>query len=49
MKYIANKTITRHQYPKAAVVIRKGKTYSKEQVDAMPSWYLSDSYLTEVK
>ena len=46
MQYIANKTVTRYLNSKSTVIIQKGKSYSKEQVDTMPAWYLTDGYLT---
>ena len=48
MQYISNKTVTRYLGSKTTEVIKKGKRYNQELVDRMPSWYLTDNYLTKV-
>lgn len=48
MKYIANKTVTRHVHGLSKVTLEKNKLYTKEQVSLMPAWYVTD-YMSEVK
>ena len=47
MQYRANKTVTRYLPGKpGVVVVKKGKTYSQEQVDRLPAYYLKDEILS---
>lgn len=47
MQYRANKTVTRYLPGKpGVVVVKKGKTYSQEQVDKLPAYYLKDGILS---
>ena len=37
--YIATHTITRHEDGKSKVTFHKGRTYTEEQMEALPQWY----------
>ena len=45
MKYKALKTVVRHIKNKQTTVLKLGETYSQEDVDDFPKWYLEDQYL----